>query len=176
MTVEACAAYCADYAWFGVEYGAECYCGPLPRAGSGLTPVQSDCKMVCSGNPSEYCGAGNRLNTYFSSDTTKIAANPASPTQVGNYSFYNCVVDSPRVLRNQIGASDSMTVETCLGLAQTGGYLWAGLEYGRECWAGNTFLSPITVASTTDCNMACKGNGGELCGGNNRLSMYTSIS
>jgi hypothetical protein len=176
MTVEMCAAFCQSYAWFGVEYGTQCYCGPYPRSGAGLTPVQSDCNFLCPGNNLEYCGAGNRLNTYLSLDSAKISADPASPATVGNYTFSNCVVDSPRMLINEIAASDSMTVETCVGLAQAGGYAWAGLEYGRECWVGNSLLSPISVAAATDCNMACKGSGKELCGGSSRMSLYSKTT
>jgi hypothetical protein len=175
MTVESCAAFCDDYAWFGVEYGSQCYCGPYPNAGSGLTPVQSDCDMTCSGNAGEFCGAGNRLNTYFSSDSSKASTDPSSPAVVGNYNYTGCIVDSPRMLSTLLAAEDSMTVEICLNLAQSSGYLHAGLEYARECWAGNSYLSTFTSAATTDCSMPCLGNAAELCGGSSRLSLYTLI-
>jgi hypothetical protein len=129
--------------------------------------------MVCTGDPGEYCGAGNRLNAYFSSDSSKVSSDPSTPAVVGNYSYLECVVDNPRMLPTLLAAADSMSVETCLGLAQSGGYTYAGLEYGRECWVGNTFLNPLTVAASTDCNMPCLGSKGELCGGSSRLSMYT---
>jgi hypothetical protein len=129
--------------------------------------------MTCSGNAGEFCGAGNRLNTYFSSDSSKLSAAPASPAVVGSYNYLECVVDSPRLLPKLLVAADTMTVETCLGLAQSSGYLYAGLEYSRECWVGNALLSPLTVASPTDCNMPCMGALGELCGGSSRLSLYT---
>lgn len=48
--------------------------------------------MPCSGDKTQLCGAGNRLNLYASNDTTKVRRDPYSPAQVGGYKFYNCVV------------------------------------------------------------------------------------
>lgn len=39
---------------------------------------------------------------------------------------------------------------------------------------GNTISSSGTVATATDCNMACSGNSTEQCGGPNRLNIFTS--
>lgn len=65
MTVEKCAAACAGYTWFGVEYGRECYGGNTIHSAEGSVPADlSECNYPCAGNPSERCGAGNRLNIY----------------------------------------------------------------------------------------------------------------
>ncbi|RDL33881.1 WSC containing protein [Venustampulla echinocandica] len=68
MTVEICAAFCAtgSFQVMGVEYGGECYCGSLTQfsaSGSVVAP-DSECSMLCAGNSTEYCGAGNRLDLY----------------------------------------------------------------------------------------------------------------
>ncbi|CAG8950885.1 hypothetical protein HYFRA_00003102 [Hymenoscyphus fraxineus] len=67
-TVESCATFCNAEGWavMGVEYGGECYCGtPTSFAASGSALVaDADCNMLCAGSPSEYCGAGNRLDIY----------------------------------------------------------------------------------------------------------------
>jgi hypothetical protein len=173
MTVERCASYCISYAWFGVEAGTQCYCGPYPRAGSGLVPLQNDCKVPCAGDKSEYCGAANRLNTYFSPASDKVNKDPASPILIGNYSYYGCILDNPRMLSSKILASDDMTVESCIDLADANGYMFAGLEYGRECWVGNNLLNPILNAAASACNMSCKGFVGELCGAGSKLSFYS---
>lgn len=74
MTVEKCATFCGGHssALFGVEYGGECYCGseaPFAASGSVAAP-DSDCNMLCNGSPSEFCGAGNRLDIYRVNPTT----------------------------------------------------------------------------------------------------------
>jgi hypothetical protein len=130
--------------------------------------------MVCSGNNKLLCGGPNRLQMYYSNDTTKLSADPSIPKSSGNYTFFNCVVDgaNPRPL-STVQANDNMTVEACLKMADAGGYKFAGLEYARECWMGNTIAGQPANASLTDCNMICKGSVGELCGAGSRLAMYT---
>ncbi|KAL7797567.1 heme peroxidase [Trichoderma ceciliae] len=63
MSDEACAEFCDDFAYFGTEYGSECYCGDTLDPSSLVAPA-SDCNMLCSGNELEYCGSGNRLSLY----------------------------------------------------------------------------------------------------------------
>lgn len=83
-TVETCATFCntEGFAVMGVEYGGvsgasalfeldtdnkqECYCGSeasFAASGSVLAP-ETECNMLCAGSPSEFCGSGNRLDTY----------------------------------------------------------------------------------------------------------------
>lgn len=63
MTLEACAAFCSGYPFFGAEYAEQCFCGNALAEGS-VTAPQSDCDMVCTGNSAEFCGAGNLLSVY----------------------------------------------------------------------------------------------------------------
>jgi hypothetical protein len=62
MTVEMCAAFCDGYAFFGVEYASECYCGN--ELAGGETSAEEDCSQLCAGNPSQWCGGANRINLY----------------------------------------------------------------------------------------------------------------
>ncbi|KAI5275150.1 hypothetical protein E4T47_01817 [Aureobasidium subglaciale] len=159
------------YAWFGVENALECYCGPYPRAGSSLLSDNSTCNMPCPGDKTALCGAGNRLNMYYSSNSTKASTDPMNVNATGNYSFYSCYKDSPRAL-SVVSASDTMSVDACLKLAEAGKYTWAGLEYSRECWLGNALASGTGNATASECNMPCKGMPGQLCGAGSRLSLY----
>ncbi|KAG9701303.1 hypothetical protein KCU76_g30, partial [Aureobasidium melanogenum] len=56
------------------------------------------------------------------------------------------------------------------------GYTWFGIEYGRECWMGNSLAAGTANATASDCNMACSGMPGQLCGGPSRLSLYRKIA
>ncbi|KAE9362672.1 glycoside hydrolase family 18 protein [Stipitochalara longipes BDJ] len=86
MSPELCAAQCNlyPYAYMGVEYGGECYCGNQINNGSTLV-ADSDCSMPCDGFPGEYCGAGNRLDMYQcgpaggSTPSSSPAASTSSP-------------------------------------------------------------------------------------------------
>ena len=42
LTIEPCAAACAGFTYFGVEYSVECYCGNSLQGGSALATGGSD--------------------------------------------------------------------------------------------------------------------------------------
>ena len=47
----------------------------------------------------------------------------------------------------------------------------------RECWCGNSLAAAATKASAeSQCNMKCMGDATALCGGSNRLTLYTHNS
>ena len=58
MTVEKCAVACGKFAYFGVEYGRECYCADTMHLGS-LVAGEEECSFPCPGNSGQTCGAGN---------------------------------------------------------------------------------------------------------------------
>lgn len=211
MTVEACATFCNGAAYFGVEYGRECYCGSTLRA-SGTQQPATDCSMTCAGNGQEYCGAGNRLNVYKSgggaasspvpvstSTTTpttpratpsttrtttattlttsttpasspSATSNPSSP--IAGYTLLNCNTDSTaaRVLTSKSTSSTTMTYAACASFCS--GFNYLGLEYGSECYCGNSFANPTTLAPAADCNMPCAGDKTQNCGAGNRLWLF----
>ena len=68
LTAEMCAAFCDGYAYFGLEYSTECYCGD---GLAGEVAAEADCGMLCGGSTSEWCGGPNRMNLY--------AVNPITP-------------------------------------------------------------------------------------------------
>ncbi|KAL8358328.1 hypothetical protein RB601_009639 [Gaeumannomyces tritici] len=71
MTLDMCASSCSSYAYFGVEYGRECYCGDSFAAGS-VAASEADCNFRCPGNADQYCGAGNRLSTYHKGTARRL--------------------------------------------------------------------------------------------------------
>ncbi|KAI9836466.1 MAG: hypothetical protein M1819_001498 [Sarea resinae] len=197
QTVESCAAGCAGYTYFGVEYSDECYCGntlsegSAPEAGDAST---SGCSMTCSGNSTEYCGGENRLNIYQANSstlpTTFTSSSPSSTSSAApdplptsdpvivagnaNFTYVACYAEpmnGVRALANLVVANDSMTVEICLESCYM--YQYAGLEYGRECWCGSDLNSnALEASSESQCDMACGGNSTEYCGAGSRLSLY----
>ena len=67
-----------------------------------------------------------------------------------------------------------MTVETCLNFC--GDKTYAGLEYGRECWCAAALNAQAKKLDDKDCNIQCKGNTGEICGGTLMLTAYKRTS
>ncbi|KAH8887407.1 heme peroxidase [Thozetella sp. PMI_491] len=174
MTLESCATFCSGYKYFGVEYAQECYCGNS-LASSSTNASLADCSMPCTGNPFEYCGAGNRLELY-STDIT-VPAGPSQPATVsGGWKFVSCYTEGTgsRALTGASYADDAMTLESCA--AYCTGYKYFGTEYGRECYCGSTLEGAAAQAPQTDCSFTCAGNSSEYCGAGSRLSLYTSAA
>ncbi|NXI34832.1 WSCD2 protein, partial [Galbula dea] len=87
--------------------------------------------------------------------------------------YLGCYVDDTRQ-RTLRGVSffdyKKMTVFRCQDNCAERGYLYAGLEFGAECYCGHKIQA--SNASESECNMVCKGERSNICGGVNRLSIY----
>jgi hypothetical protein len=167
MTLAKCAAFCAAYPYFGTEWSRECYCGNEPVQGSNLAPL-TECNYACSGDPTQACGGSRRLSLYNNPNLT----GPQQPGTVGNYGFVGCITDSQaqRTLPADLLRTDDLTLETCATFCA--GYTYFGTEYSTECWCGNTLTAGATTVDASQCSMTCSGNGDQLCGNGDRLSVY----
>ncbi|KAH7130137.1 heme peroxidase [Dendryphion nanum] len=101
-------------------------------------------------------------------DTSPPTSTPSSPA----FSFQGCYSDAgaPRALSASGSADDAMTVERCAAFCST--YQLFGMEYGRECYCGNTLDASSNVMGLSDCSMPCSGNPSQTCGAGSRLSLY----
>jgi Leucine-rich repeat (LRR) protein len=62
-----------------------------------------------------------------------------------------------------------MTTEKCLQHCESRGYAYAGTQYGSECFCGNNYGK---YGTASNCNMPCKGNANQTCGGDWANSVY----
>ncbi|KAG5931668.1 hypothetical protein E4U53_001660 [Claviceps sorghi] len=178
MTLEKCAKFCSAYVYWGTEYGRECYCGNSLDKTSAAAPI-GDCSMVCGGDASEYCGAGNRLELY---STTSAPAMPTptatlmhKPT-VPPYTLVGCWTEGNgvRALGQGSTVSDKMSNEACAVFCRN--YKYFGTEYGSECYCGSYLADSSKSAPIEECNMACSGDGYEYCGASSRLELYENAN
>ncbi|TVY48617.1 WSC domain-containing protein [Lachnellula occidentalis] len=204
MSLEMCSSNCAGFAYWGVEYGGECYCGNSLDATSTLAAI-GDCSFTCPGSDVEYCGAGNRLELYkltsqvsssssssgggsssssasitssilttTSSTSSSTATTPTLHivTSAGLYNYMGCFTEGNgvRALAAASYPGDSNTIEACTAACSP--YMYAGAEYGRECYCADSFGAGSAIAPDGDCSMTCAGNQYEYCGAGNRLSVY----
>ncbi|KAI0659966.1 WSC-domain-containing protein [Cubamyces menziesii] len=98
---------------------------------------------------------------------------PAASLPAG-WAVVGCRSDtSARALTGYSFANDQMTVASCVSTCSSKGFLMAGVEFGRECYCGNSFQNqagePLPAAS---CNMACAGDATGTCGGNWAFTLY----
>lgn len=177
MTLDSCMANCTGFDYWGTEYGRECYCGNSLAASSSSAPL-ADCSMQCSGDSTQYCGAGNRIELY-STTATRTSSSTAAPTAtlahintVGKYSLVGCQTeaDGGRALSAAQTAADDMTLDKCASFCSD--YTFFGTEYGRECYCGNSLAATSKTAPLSECNMKCAGNSYQYCGDGNRLELY----
>ncbi|KAG4032100.1 hypothetical protein MFRU_007g00140 [Monilinia fructicola] len=188
FTIESCKTSCSAFQYFGMEYSNECYCGATINSGSvlqaSILPSVNGCDMPCSGNASEYCGGGLRLNMYQFNGTisTPTPIGPITVTNLTEWNYLGCYSESTTGralsgLENPIpGANNS--VEACSAACRAWNYF--GVEYGDECYCGNTLNAGATLQvgitpSATGCHLVCKGNGTEYCGGSARLNLYQAV-
>lgn len=179
MTLENCAAFCAGYKYFGTEYAAECYCGASLHATAAEAASPADCAMPCTGNPAQLCGGPGRLELY-EADGVAAAPQPSQPATVAGtapatvWSFHGCVTeaDGVRALGAASSAADTLTLEACA--AACAGYQYFGAEFGRECYCGDGLAAGAVEVLAGECSMPCAGDGAQLCGAGNRLSVYAA--
>ncbi|MCJ1402847.1 hypothetical protein MMC11_006068 [Xylographa trunciseda] len=167
-TYASCAAFCAGYNYMGLEYSSECWCGNSYANPTSLAP-DTDCSFPCSGSASEVCGAGNRLTMFQNNIQVPLPSNATIP----GYGYSGCYTDGPngRLLSAKSYANGaSMSIEACAAFCA--GYTYFGTEYADECYCGMGFAYATTKDAEADCNMVCSGNGTEICGAGNRLSVY----
>ena len=170
MTLESCAAFCADWPYFGVEYGRECYCGLEPASSSGSAEApMSGCSFPCAGNADQKCGGNSRLNVYRNPNQT----GPQAPKTVGAYTYFGCATDAAdRTLKGSSMASNDMSLDKCEAFCGARGFGFFGTEFSRECFCGNDLQGAGQLVDDGECNKICAGSGSQLCGQANRLTMY----
>ncbi|ORX38365.1 hypothetical protein BD324DRAFT_578097 [Kockovaella imperatae] len=176
VTRGACVAFCESYGYplAGMEYGSQCYCDYQMRNGaSNTTLLDNDekCDMKCANNAYESCGGPNAL-TLFNNPSLY----PAAEVLPAGWVNSGCVTEAinGRALASYSISSSSMNHSMCIAACSSQGYKYAGVEYASQCFCGNILSTGSVNASSTDCNMACSGNSRQLCGGPDRLTLFTN--
>ncbi|KAF8525138.1 copper radical oxidase [Hysterangium stoloniferum] len=181
LTVESCVNSCAasNFTIAGLEFSVQCFCGNEIVNGGVLAINQNDCNMLCGGNSSEACGAGNRLSVYSSTQDLILLPVPVvqKTNLPGNWQYIGCLAEpgAVRVFPYQLIFHTTNSAETCLSQCSAFGYPAAGMEFGEECWCGdpqNIIDNGGTMAPETDCVIPCSGDLIHLCGGAQRLQLY----
>ncbi|KAK0750306.1 WSC domain-containing protein, partial [Schizothecium vesticola] len=167
MTIEACAAFCSTEPFFGLQYGRECYCG-ITAAPASLQIPDSQCSFPCAGNPAQKCGAGMRLDVY-----TNDAYVPYAPPVIVGAPYLGCFADgTPRALPERLLSTADMTIAKCS--THCAGYQYFGIEYGRECFCGDS--APTVPVPESECDKPCAGDPNTKCGAGMRLSVFGPVT
>ncbi|KAK1976643.1 WSC domain-containing protein [Colletotrichum cereale] len=172
MSQEKCIAYCdgKGYSVAGVEWGRECYCGYLLDTAADKA-LETECSKPCAGNSDEVCGEGGRLNVFTNGD-----AAPAIVAASGDFVSMGCYSDqaSARTLTTSISLPGNVRVSDCTTACAAQGFLYAGLEFGRECFCGTGIQNGGAPIPAKSCNMACTADKTQYCGGAAAINIYKS--
>ncbi|KAF9873174.1 hypothetical protein CkaCkLH20_09337 [Colletotrichum karsti] len=169
VRVSDCTTACANqgFQYAGLEFGQECYCGASIQNG-GAPISDKSCNMACTADKTEFCGGRAAINIYKSSVPQQ------GPSKIpDNWSSKGCYTDSPstRALSFKVPNFGNFSAAQCVSQCSTLNYQYAGLEYGSECWCGNSIDNGNAPASS-GCDMACVGNHADTCGGAGRVNIY----
>lgn len=125
MTVSKCAAFCARFRYFGLEYATECYCGNSLDSASTSQSLLG-CNMPCSGESKDFCGGSNHISLY----STNGYSAPGN-TNITGYQYKGCYSEGAgtRALLEKSFSKENMTIEYCASLCS--GVPFFGVEYGQ---------------------------------------------
>ncbi|KAF4633357.1 hypothetical protein G7Y89_g4765 [Cudoniella acicularis] len=151
---------------------------------SSSSSVSSSSSKISSTSSSSVALSSSKSSSSSSSSITSSitpTSSSSSPTvsptlhivpSAGLYNYMGCFTEGNgvRALSAAFYPTDSQTIELCV--ASCSPYMYAGAEYGRECWCADSFGAGSVPAPDSDCSMTCAGNPYEYCGAGNRLSVY----
>ncbi|ORY31412.1 hypothetical protein BCR39DRAFT_92097 [Naematelia encephala] len=99
----------------------------------------------------------------------------ATRSSQGWYS-YGCYMDCydgmDRFLPHQAYIDANNSPDMCVAACKDSGYNYAGLQFGKECYCGNTLAGPPTAPS--QCDVQCA-DGHNHCGGPCRNNIWSAF-
>ncbi|KAF1836319.1 hypothetical protein BDW02DRAFT_494034 [Decorospora gaudefroyi] len=97
-------------------------------------------------------------------------------TQIQGWAYVGCGTDnvSDRAMTGAWNYHSYMSVEICIDYCSSRGFTYAAPENGNECFCNNELNPKYAPKSGImgSCGMPCVGNGHQLCGGPNAMSIY----
>nr|XP_034975592.1 WSC domain-containing protein 2 [Zootoca vivipara] len=124
-------------------------------------------------SPSKDTAGRSKIGDYGGTWSRALKGRNVREKEEDRAKYIGCYVDNThrRALRG-VSFFDykKMTLFRCQDNCAERGYLFAGLEFGAECYCGHKIQA--TNVSDSECNMECKGEKSNICGGVNRLSIY----
>ncbi|KAK6341497.1 hypothetical protein TWF696_008569 [Orbilia brochopaga] len=118
------------------------------------------------------------ISTSTATATVRLPAGQAAPTTYpggSGWVYQSCIQDSfnsaGHALQGPYGAT-GQTPAQCIVTCQGLGFSLAGVQYGGECWCGNTILNGNGPAPEGECSKLCTSDNTMVCGNSFRMSLY----
>ncbi|KAL2069825.1 hypothetical protein VTL71DRAFT_14504 [Oculimacula yallundae] len=104
---------------------------------------------------------------------------PLNPPGFNDWAYMGCYSDSQssRTLPVLYYSGEYTDDDSCIyKCKQAGaGYIYAGVEFGGQCFCGTYVNSAATKKPESDCNMACTKTKTQACGAADRINLYNLI-
>ncbi|PBP16928.1 cell wall-binding protein [Diplocarpon rosae] len=103
-------------------------------------------------------GVYRYISLFATNGSSTTPGGPYTNPGVGGYASLGCYTESTtgRALPNGKTIT-TKTVAGCVAACAASNYVYAGLEYGGECWCGNAFTAGAVLTALTDCSTVCGG-------------------
>ncbi|KAK7575921.1 hypothetical protein V9T40_012207 [Parthenolecanium corni] len=151
------------YAYFGVTYYRECFCGD-EDPWADLLLSDSECSQECNGDSNQKCGGSWRLSVY----RTGIFDIPQNETE-----NLGCFKNDGSLLTDRkIELSWSNLPTRCTNICDYLGYAYAGVERAIECRCGNRAPRGLISQPDSQCAHTCPGFSGNKCGGTKHTRIF----
>ncbi|KAL4865901.1 hypothetical protein BDV12DRAFT_210787 [Aspergillus spectabilis] len=130
-------------------------CNPVQPGPEDATPAKN-CNATGIGEPQH----------YYTDVTEEL-----------EWAWIGCARDNvnfERVLTGSSSSGDDMTVQKCIQKCEKDGYTYAGLEYSRECYCGDSIDADKmpSVSPMGKCLSPCSGDSTQNCGGSAYIGLY----
>ena len=106
--------------------------------------------------------------------TTSTSSLAPSPTA---WNLRGCYPDEDEdlpVLEERVSVGDDLTISKCQDSCYRASFEFAGVKEGNECWC-SSFIGGESTRNESDCNIPCTGDEDEICGGQDRLSVFEPV-
>ncbi|KAJ6491215.1 WSC domain-containing protein, partial [Mycena vulgaris] len=151
------------FTYAGVEYCKECYCSASLVSDVSAANI-ADCDMPCAGDATITCGAGWRVQHHAHTSRQRCTI----WLETLRHHHFSPRLREPRLRQRSAGdvLASTNTPAACMSYCAKLGYSMSGVEYGSECYCGNTWTNSAPPADipASSCNMPCSGAPGTTCG------------
>ncbi|RKL32578.1 Glucan 1,3-beta-glucosidase [Fusarium proliferatum] len=170
MSIVACQSFCLQRGWtvWGIQNGDSCFCDNQLRMDSQIID-DSKCNMHCNGNTTNVCGGKDAIEVFGDQDMLRI-----------QYASLGCYSWSKQAIRGTTGGDtiespDEMSVDACASLCTvTKKSDFFALWEGKLCTCGREMTPGAKTTSMDECNVACSGQLGDICGGKGVAEVFTT--
>ncbi|KAG8267286.1 hypothetical protein J6590_054683 [Homalodisca vitripennis] len=167
LTNQLCARLCRKkgFRYAGMQYGKECFCDSNKPKFQHFAKDE-ECSTRCDGNNNQICGGNWRISMF------EIAGRV---TAIDPGTYLGCYKDqeSPRALKGHMeDFRNNLVPFMCTGLCYSMGFLYAGIQYSKQCFCGDEHPNPNLKVVEAECAKPCSGDATKKCGGDYRNAVY----